>query len=115
MDEAVRCTRLACIAYGHILAQGTSQEIIASAQLATWEVRGSDLMHLAEKLHSLPGIEQVAFFGEALHVSSKNADLLASSIKPFQTNPYRWKEIHPDLEDVFIALVGPKKEPVNAR
>ncbi len=40
MDEAQRCTRLAYIAYGDLLAEGTSSEIIKATGLTTWEVRG---------------------------------------------------------------------------
>jgi ABC-2 type transport system ATP-binding protein len=43
MDEAERCHKLAYIAYGKVMAQGTAQEIIDAQGLATWEVTGGDL------------------------------------------------------------------------
>ena len=43
MDEAERCHRLAYIAYGKLLARGTLQDVLASAQLTTWEVSGPHL------------------------------------------------------------------------
>ncbi|MFK3617743.1 hypothetical protein WJ883_09740 [Coxiella burnetii] len=112
MDEAERCTHLAYIAYGHILAQGTEQSIIEDSRLTTWKVSGSHLIELTEKLKQLPGVELVAAFGNAVHVSGREAQRLEKSIAPFQTPAYRWEKIPPTLEDVFIALVG-KKEPVS--
>src|SRR4029453_14942540 len=47
MDEAERCHEIAYIAYGHLLAHGTVDEVINSSGLATWEVTGPDLPQLA--------------------------------------------------------------------
>src|SRR3989338_10019742 len=68
MDEAERCTKLVYIAYGHLLAAGTIQEIIAKSKLTTWLVEGDNLMQLEHQLKNLPGIDQVVFFGNKLHV-----------------------------------------------
>ena len=43
MDEAERCHRLAYIANGNLLAEGTAREVIASQGLTTWAVTGPDL------------------------------------------------------------------------
>jgi len=103
MDEAERCTKLVYIAYGHLLAQGTITEIIAQSQLTTWLVNGDNLMTLADELRKLPCVDQVAFFGNRLHISGKNAELLAQSIAPFKNA--NWQLIPASLEDVFISLV----------
>ena len=50
MDEAERCHKLAYIAYGTLMAQGTAAEIIAAQQLATWAVSGGDLGAVAARL-----------------------------------------------------------------
>ncbi len=50
MDEAERCHKLAYIAYGRLMAQGTAEEIIAGQKLSTWEVTGDDLAAIAERL-----------------------------------------------------------------
>ena len=105
MDEAERCTQLAYIAYGHILAQGTAADIITRAKLYTWTVTGDNLSALADKLKNLPGIEEIAFFGNKLHVSGQNRELLEQSIFPFKVQQ-EWNEIVPSLEDVFISLVS---------
>jgi ABC-2 type transport system ATP-binding protein len=110
MDEAQRCNRLAYIAYGDLLAEGTSSEIIKATGLTTWEVRGQDLQELAKQLRGLPGIEQVALFGEELHVSGDDAKELELAIAPFKQPMYEWHLSNTSLEDVFIHLVGTNKD-----
>lgn len=110
MDEAERCTRLAYIAYGHMLTQGSADEIIASSGLTTFSVTGPRLSELVKKIQPLPGVEQTAAFGTALHVSSTQKDRLIQSIKPFDAPPYQWQQITPGLEDVFISLSQRKDE-----
>lgn len=110
MDEAQRCNHLAYIAYGDLLAEGTSSEIIKITGLTTWEVKGPDLPKLAKQLRGLPGIEQVALFGEELHVSGENAAELERALSPFKQPPYHWQLANTSLEDVFIHLVGTNKD-----
>jgi ABC-2 type transport system ATP-binding protein len=104
MDEAERCHRLAYILDGHLLTHGTVDEVIAQAGLSTWEVRGPGLNALAETLRQQDGINQVAAFGAALHVSGDDAARLARAIEPFRTASGQWRQIAPGLEDVFIHL-----------
>ncbi len=108
MDEAERCTRLVYISYGHLLAEGTINEIITKSDLKTWVVVGDNLIALARELKKLKGVDQVAFFGNKLHVSGKNEKLLDESIAAFK-NP-NWHKIHSSLEDAFISLVEHAEE-----
>jgi ABC-2 type transport system ATP-binding protein len=106
MDEAERCHRLAYLAYGSLLAQGTPSELVAASGLTTWSVEGEDVYALAERLRGLPGVAQVVPFGNALHVSGTDAEALARSIAPLRDDPrYRWSLTQPGLEDVFIQLM----------
>lgn len=109
MDEAERCTRLAYIAYGYLLAEGTAAEITKHSQLNTWVATGDNLIPLAEKLKTLPGIEQVAFFGNRIHVSGKNTQAIEHAIRSLNDASYHWEKITPSLEDVFIHLVDKKQ------
>lgn len=111
MDEAERCHRLAYIAYGHLLVQGTAQQIIAHCGLVTWWVTGENLALLAEQLQKLPGVDQVTMFGNTLHVNGKEGQLLERNIASFRTDPnYHWHQGVPNLEDVFINLVAVNAE-----
>jgi ABC-2 type transport system ATP-binding protein len=105
MDEAERCHRIACLAYGNMLVRGTVGEVIASAHLATWQVGGAGLSRLAASLPGQPGVEQVVPFGNTIHVSGRDAAALeatlARSCDPQQTRT----RIESGLEDVFIGLM----------
>ncbi len=105
MDEAERCHRLAYMLYGKLLAFGTAEEVIERANITTWSVSGPGLAGLAERLRILPGVQQAAIFGTALHVSGDDADALEKALASYRTAEYRWQRISSGLEDVFIHLM----------
>jgi ABC-2 type transport system ATP-binding protein len=106
MDEAQRCHALAYIAYGKLLAHGTTREVIEQAGLCTWEIEGEGLMEVARELRRLPAVEMVVPFGNALHVSATVREPLARSLAPLAARPgITVREVAPTLEDVFIHLM----------
>jgi len=105
MDEAERCHRLAYIAYGKLLTDGTVPEVIAHARLSTWSVIGPNLHQLAEQLRERPDVTQAVPFGSMLHVSGDDAAALEQAIAPFRNGQYEWRQISSGLEDVFIHLM----------
>jgi ABC-2 type transport system ATP-binding protein len=106
MDEAERCHALAYIAYGKLLAHGTIREVIDSAGLATFEIEGQAMMALAAELRGMPGVEMVAPFGNALHVSGTDRAALEQSIgKVTGRAGVDVRAVDPTLEDVFIHLM----------
>ena len=106
MDEAERCHRLAYISYGDLLAKGTGEDVVKSEGLTTWAVSGGNLHALQEKISGKPGVDQIAAFGNTVHVSGKDADALGKSIQPFMTPPYQWSRVETSLEEVFISLMS---------
>jgi len=115
MDEAERCHELAYIAYGKLLAQGTLREVIDAAGLSTWELEGDDLMPLAARLRGMPGVDMVAAFGNALHVSGTDRASLERSVGvAVQGSNVRAHEVPPGLEDVFIHLMHGLDRPAHA-
>jgi ABC-2 type transport system ATP-binding protein len=102
MDEAERCHRLGYIFQGKILIQGTKEEVIANSSLNTWLLSGGDLKTLASEIKNYPGVEQVAYFGDSLHVSGVNAEALHASVMMLQKNNHQCLQMQPSLEDVFI-------------
>jgi ABC-2 type transport system ATP-binding protein len=106
MDEAERCHALAYIAYGKLLAHGTIREVIDQAKLATWEVEGERLMDAAPQLRESPGVEMVAPFGTALHVSGTDRDAIERAVARVSSQAgLQAHEVEPTLEDVFIHLM----------
>ena len=107
MDEAERCHEIAYIAYGELLAQGTVAEVVENAHLATYTVTGADLAGLAARLRQTPGVDMVAPFGTALHVSGRDAGKLEAAIAPLrESGAQQWRRDTPTLEDVFIDLMS---------
>jgi len=103
MDEAERCHRIAYLAYGRLLTQGTVEEVVRGSRLVTWTVTGERLGRLASALERQPGVELVAAFGNALHISGTDAALLERSTAAWRADPaLRWQPAEPSLEDVFI-------------
>ncbi|MGZ8366095.1 MAG: ABC transporter ATP-binding protein [Nitrospira sp.] len=105
MDEAERCHRLAYIAYGKLLADGTVSDVIQQARLTTWSVSGPDLHRLAGKIRQESGVQQAVAFGDRLHVSGDDPDALEAAVAAFRRAPYEWKRVDTGLEDVFIYLM----------
>jgi len=111
MDEAERCHEIAYIAYGHLLARGSVEEVIAQSALTTWTVNGDDTRELADALAGKPGIDMVAPFGTSLHVSGRDKAALEASIAPWRNKPgLHWQQASPSLEDVFIDLMNRSKD-----
>jgi len=103
MDEAERCHRIAYLAWGRLLLQGSVDEVVGGSGLTTWSVSGPNLAELQAELKQRPGIEMVAAFGTALHVTGADATAIEAGIAPFRADPrYRWALAKPSLEDVFI-------------
>jgi ABC-2 type transport system ATP-binding protein len=111
MDEAVRCHKLAYIAYGKLLAQGSAAEVIASQHLSTWAIHGDRLSELQDELRRSPGVEQTVTFGDVLHVSGSDAELLQRTVEAaVGADGRRAEPVDTDLEDVFIYLMGKADE-----
>jgi len=106
MDEALRCHKLAYIAYGRLLAQGTAREVIDAQHLTTYEVRGPDLTELADRLRGQPGVEQTVAFGDTLHATGTDAAALERTLRAVtHDGGYTLQPIDTGLEDVFIHLM----------
>jgi ABC-2 type transport system ATP-binding protein len=108
MDEAERCHKLAYIAYGELLAQGTASDIVDSLGLSTWAVAGGNLVELSERLRAAPGVAQTVAFGTALQVSGPDSAVLSATLAQLvQERPaLRIERIDTKLEHAFIYLMG---------
>ncbi len=106
MDEAERCHRIIYISYGHVVARGTVPEVIAASGLHTVVIKGGDGAALAKALRDKPGVEQIASFGNDLHVVGVDPVVLEKSVR--EAIAGTGAKAAPDatsLEDVFIRLM----------
>ncbi len=107
MDEAVQCDYIAFMAYGRKLIDAPSADIAKEVNLHTWRIEGRDLHALYERLKTTDGVEQVARFGSALHISGRNKEALDRAVAPLRDQPNL--DVAPaktGLEEAFIYLMG---------
>jgi ABC-2 type transport system ATP-binding protein len=111
MDEAERCKRIVYLSHGHIVAQGSPEDIARRSGLVTYEATGEGTDEAARRLRRTPGIEAAAVFGRSLHVAGMDRAALERAIKSFQSGgSLNWHEVEPGLEDVFIHLLSQTEE-----
>ncbi|MEO1243089.1 MAG: ABC transporter ATP-binding protein [Pseudomonadota bacterium] len=106
MDEAERCDRIVYLANGKLITKGRVNDIIEQSGLVTFRAEGDGVRRFAATLKGQPGVEHVAYFGAALHVSGKDRDSLTAAIKKTNAAHGQWREVRPSLEDAFIALMA---------
>ena len=107
MDEAERCHRIAYLAYGDLLATGTTDEVIEKAGLSTWTVEGRNLDTVAKRLREMDGVDMVAPFGAVLHISGSDRVKLDAAVQSVAGKAgIKAQRGEPSLEDVFIHLMG---------
>jgi len=104
MDEAERCHEIAYIAYGAMLARGTTAEVIAASGLSALQGEGPGADRLAAEIEGRPGVTMAAAFGTTLHVCGPEPVALRKAVEPW-ADRIRWQETAPTLEDVFIHLM----------
>ena len=106
MDEAERCHDIGYILHGRLIARGTAEQIIAGSRLVTFNGEGPEVGKVAHALAGSPGVISASAFGAAVHVSGTDRAALETALKPYGKAPYRWTEVAPSLEDVFIQLMA---------
>ena len=107
MDEAERCDQIVYIAYGKLMTQGRVDDIIDHSGLYTFVAEGAGVRDLMERLRGQPGADHVAYFGNALHLSGGDLARLRDLINRYgQAEGITWQQARPNLEDVFIHLMG---------
>ncbi|MEO0412558.1 MAG: ABC transporter ATP-binding protein [Pseudomonadota bacterium] len=106
MDEAVQCDNIAFIAYGTKLIDAPSGALASKVGLATFRAKGTGLAKLYDDLEGLPGVEQRARFGDAIHVSGRDRTVLSQSVSQLERQPgIDWEEVDTGLEETFIYLM----------
>jgi len=106
MDEAERCHRLAYIAYGKLLADGSPAELVQRSGLHTWALSGDKALDLVADLRKLPDASQVVPFGKVVHVSGRDKAALELELGTIARQYHLELSLtEPKLEHVFIQLM----------
>ncbi|TGY88135.1 ABC transporter ATP-binding protein [Marinicauda algicola] len=111
MDEAVQCDYIAFISAGKKLVDAPSGEVPERVGLYTRRIEGPDLAGLRDELEGLDGIDQIARFGSALHVSGRDEERLERALRPWvDDEDYTVEPVRSGLEEAFIWLMAEKRE-----
>jgi ABC-2 type transport system ATP-binding protein len=109
MDEAERCARIVYLSDGKIVVQGAPDEVARGSGLVTYEGTGGGLDLVARKLRTMPGVEAAAVFGSALHIAGMDRAALQLAMQSLNGDEKLvWREVEPQLGDVFIHLLSQK-------
>jgi ABC-2 type transport system ATP-binding protein len=110
MDEASRCHRVGFMKAGKVIAEDTPSNLRARFNNRVLELRGSPINKLRHVAHQDEDVEDVAAFGDKLHVRVRAGKIdlimqrLPAEIKSAGGVLTDLRIIPPALEDVFIAL-----------
>jgi ABC-2 type transport system ATP-binding protein len=109
LDEAERCTRVALISHGRLLAVDDPRRLQTAFAGAVLEVVASPIRAALDAARAHLGADRVQLFGDRLHVrvddvsrgDSLNERLVAAGIDVVQI-----RRVVPSLEDVFIDMTS---------
>jgi ABC-2 type transport system ATP-binding protein len=111
LDEAERCSRVALLHQGQLLALDTPDALRAALPGAIFEVIADDHRRAFEVLRQLPAVTGVQMFGERAHARLAAAApgepaALASALEAAGLQVESIRPVTASLEDVFIARLG---------
>jgi ABC-2 type transport system ATP-binding protein len=111
LDEAERCTRVALLHQGRLLALDDPDALRAALPGAMYEVIAPDHRKAAAALRSLDHVTSVETFGERAHVriggaTDDTAARLVERLRERGVGDALVRQVQPSLEDVFVARLG---------
>jgi drug efflux transport system ATP-binding protein len=111
LDEAERCTRVAMLHQGQVLALDNPAALRSSLPGAVMEVIAENRDRLTHVIEGLPGVVDVQLFGERAHVRLEpqsplsDPDRMVAALHQASIEPASVRRVPTSLEDVFIARV----------
>ena len=115
LDEAEYCNRVALINRGRLVAMDSPSALKAhSLGGALFAVECNPLGRAIDVLERMPGVMDVAPFGDTLHVLTRTGTDSRSELPRYLAangvSTTRVEPIAPSLEDVFVNLVGARAQ-----
>jgi ABC-2 type transport system ATP-binding protein len=116
LDEAERCSRVALLHEGRLLAVDRPEALRSSLPGEVVEVVADDRDRMMRALERLPGVGDVQLLGERAHVrfdpGAPHADptRLSAILREVGVEPESVRRIPTSLEDVFIARVQERSD-----
>ncbi len=110
MDEAGRCDRVALMQTGNFLRVGAPEQIVREFSRKVYGVFTQEKSSMLRFLKQSGRAHSAFSFGESIHYIDKNSGASAPEIETFVRSSgianFRIELITPDIEDVFIDLMG---------
>ncbi len=116
LDEAERCTRVALVHEGRVLAADEPAQLrnLIPGRMLEVVVHGTAA---ADTLRALPGVSDAQVFGERIHITLADAskageERFTAALRGTPFADVAVRSVQPSLEDVFIAqLSGARENP----
>ncbi|HMK61664.1 MAG TPA: ABC transporter ATP-binding protein [Dissulfurispiraceae bacterium] len=108
LDEAERCSRIALMHGGKILANNTPLQVKRSISFPMIEIWCEYPRSAADAVRNLTGVSSVNVYGDRLHVEVDSESRMDELIAALQRESIGFKEhrrILPSIEDIFISMV----------
>ena len=112
MDEAERCSHLAYIYYGRLIAEGTPESLRARPDITPpgtcrYEVTTAEVTRALRVAAHVPGVRSATIFGRSIHAlvdATVQAEALEAALKQQDLAVESIRPLTPSLEDVFVEL-----------
>lgn len=111
MDEAEQCDRIALMEGGKILKIDTPKTLTQSFNQPLFAIRAKNKVHLIRTLRDKLSAASVQPFGDSVHYTDQNRQVGSAELKTYLRSEGIKAEIEiiqPDIEDLFINLMGRK-------
>lgn len=117
MDEAERCSHLAYIYYGKLIADGTPDTLreipeVSPAGTQRFEITTKDVTTALRRARTLPFMRSATIFGRSIHALMQDTITQTELLRELENVGVHADEIRPllpDLEDVFVELTYRKQ------
>jgi ABC-2 type transport system ATP-binding protein len=108
MDEVDRCDRVGVMYRGRLVADDSPAGLKAAFHGSLYHVAAEPLLQALDSARRLPGVEDAALFGAALHLTADGThpDELQRGLQAAGVTIHDFYPISPTLEDVFVQLVA---------
>jgi len=117
MDEAERCSHLAYIYYGKLIADGTPDTLreipeVSPPGTQRFEITTKDVTTALRRARTLPFMRSATIFGRSIHALMQDTitqSELARELEKVGVHADEIRPLMPDLEDVFVELTYRKQ------
>jgi ABC-2 type transport system ATP-binding protein len=110
LDEAERCSRVALMHTGRLIAVGTPDEIKGLMRGSLIEIRTTQSRRAVEHLRKWLRAESIGLFGDRVHVVAQSPDAVMTEVADILQGQGLAVEsirtIEPSLEDVFVSVLS---------